>query len=274
MREGNKKMTKEKYGVKEDVKPSLTSSAYVKAPFDVAKKELERKGYRIISLEEAAKLGRDKDSIHNEYANNHGNYHFVREGILYVPEKGIYITKNSPIMDFPEEATQAHKEEKDFYLTDEQVRKALEDSLWIPSKSELRIPTAGIKLGERGEIKILDNLSEHGKIELSPFEDSVLANYIFGEETKKYGDFLRSKNLGCFSVVNGKVSLSDERPFIMPLIYNPFNEVTNNPMDFDGGEPNFFLNGNNEFAKHIKDEFPEDTFIPEYFPVRGIKEVD
>ena len=41
--------------MKIDVKGKL-ESAYVEAPFDKAKKKLESRGYRIISLEENARL--------------------------------------------------------------------------------------------------------------------------------------------------------------------------------------------------------------------------
>jgi hypothetical protein len=279
----------------EDVKPSKISSAYVNAPFDVAKAELEKNGYRIISLEESARLNMDENSIHSEYAHGDGNgkYHFVREGLLYIPNKGIYITKNSPIIDFPEEATQAHREKREFYLTDKQVKHALEDSLWIPGDCSVPISEIEVSAKDPNNIDLKDKFD--------PFRNNVLTEYLFGDETERYGKFLRrEKPVRRINIESKKVepitieinneseifsvclgwyhSINPEKPFAVPLIFdddaygNP--GISGGPMDTNGSEPYYFLNGNAEISEWFNKEYPNEEFNPDYFSVRGIKEVE
>jgi hypothetical protein len=141
-----------------DIQPREIFSAYVNAPFDKGKEILEEAGYHIISLQENARLrmqeGKDAD------ISKYGNW--VREGVLYVPEKGIFLTKDSPVMANPKEATKCYKNRKDFYLTNEQVEQSLEDSVELIGKS---IPT-------------------------NRFGEDKITVYAFGEDAKRYGEFL------------------------------------------------------------------------------------
>jgi|TARA_Y100000310_G_scaffold340166_1_gene435025 hypothetical protein len=128
-------MTKEKTQVKEVMKSESISVACVGTPFDIGKKELEKQGYKIISLDEAAGIRTEGFNSNDfprpkRYASG-DLINFVTEGMLYVPKKGIYITRNSPIMDFPEVATEFHRESSDFYLRPADVNRALEDSTLI-----------------------------------------------------------------------------------------------------------------------------------------------
>ena len=145
-----------------DIETNPIGSAYVKLPFDKAKIELESNGYRIVSLSENARL-RLNERINSEVSRN-GN--FVREGILYLPDKRRFLTKNSPIIDYPEQATSCNRNNSEFYLNDDMVQKSLSDSIEIKLKE---IPTNG-------------------------FDEIDLSVYLFGENAKKYGDYL--KNLG------------------------------------------------------------------------------
>ena len=92
----------------QDVKPTGMDSAYVEKPFDEAKKELETNGYRVASLEEVAKL-RISQGI-TSHVTNCGSY--VREGFIYVPQRGIFLTKKSPIMTNAKKATNCHRKRK------------------------------------------------------------------------------------------------------------------------------------------------------------------
>src|SRR3989344_6817934 len=106
--------TKTKPEVKVDIKPRGIASAVCYAPFDEAKQALEEQRYKIISLQDNAKLRIQEGKNHD--VSQHGNW--TREGVIYVPipSKGIFLTKNSPIMANAEEATNCHRNGKDFYL--------------------------------------------------------------------------------------------------------------------------------------------------------------
>lgn len=146
-----------------DIKQREIESAYIVAPFDKGKEALESEGYRIISLEENARLRIQE----GEYADISRNGNWTREGVIYVLKKGIFLTKNSPIMDNAKEATDCHRNGNDFYLTDSQVEKALEDSVELKKES---IPT-------------------------NRFKDNKIAVYAFGNYAEEYGQFLKNAGI-------------------------------------------------------------------------------
>src|SRR3989344_8929989 len=94
--------SQEKSIIREDIKPRLMASAIADSPFYQGKEVLEKQNYRIGSLEDYAKL-RIQEGPDSE-ASMFGNW--VREGILYVPKKGIFLTKASPIMQTVEDKTE------------------------------------------------------------------------------------------------------------------------------------------------------------------------
>jgi hypothetical protein len=146
-----------------DIKPRGTASAYVEAPFDQGKEMLAKAGYRVISLQETAQLRMQEGS--SAYVSQNGNW--VREGAIYVPNKGAYLTKNSPIMENAAEATNCHRKGIDFYLTPEQVEKSLTGAVKLSGDS---IPT-------------------------NRFKDNEATVYAFGEDAEKYGQFLREAGI-------------------------------------------------------------------------------
>ncbi len=144
-----------------DVKPRGIESAYAEAPFDEGKKVLVKDGYKIISLEENARLRIQEGK--DAYVSRNGNW--TREGVLYILNKGRFLTKNSPIMANAKEATDCHRKGQEFYLTDEQIEEGLADSVNLESKE---IPT-------------------------NRFKDNEITVYAFGENAEKYGQFLREE---------------------------------------------------------------------------------
>ena len=143
----------------QDIQPRGMYSAYVDAPFDKAKQALEKDGYSIISLEQNARLRMQEGKSRN------GNW--TREAFLYNPETNLwYLTKKSPIMDFPVEATNAHRKGREYFLTNEQVQRALEDSVEVKDRE---IPT-------------------------DRFGEDPLAVYAFGDSAQDYGLFLKDVN--------------------------------------------------------------------------------
>lgn len=173
-----------------DIRTNKVSSAYSVGPFDEGKEQLERHGYGIISLEENAGLrilsGRESEICRA------GNW--VREGTINLPDKRIFITKKSPIMANPSDATDCNRRLKDFYLTDEQVEYALEDSVEVSGlvSGKLCIPT-------------------------NRFSEEEITDYIFGKIAGEYGKFL--ENCSTYKLLKGDIIMpvwfanSSDRPF-------------------------------------------------------------
>ena len=149
--------------ITQDVSKGKLQSAYVEAPFDKAKETLEKAGYRIISAEENAGL-RVQEGAESGISQN-GNW--TREGFIYVPKKGIFLTKNSPIMENPTEATNANRQGELYFLNDSQVESSLVNAVKV-SKTE--IPT-------------------------NRFADEEITSYLFGKNAKQYGQFLKGQGI-------------------------------------------------------------------------------
>lgn len=126
----------------------LEVSAYVQAPFDRAKEILERYGYQIISLSENLRLIIADELKEHVFTRGDaigigGNY--TREGFLYVPNEGIFLTKKSPIMKYSIEATKCHRkrpqpaykfeDQQEFYLSKEQLEEAWSDKIKATDES-------------------------------------------------------------------------------------------------------------------------------------------
>ncbi|MDP2672576.1 MAG: hypothetical protein Q8O84_02075 [Nanoarchaeota archaeon] len=151
----------------QDVKPRVIVSAYVEAPFDIALKTFKKNNYRLISLEENARLRMQEGK--DAYCSKNGNW--VKEDFIYVKGKGVYLSKNFPICENPEQATACHKNIQEFYLTNEQVEKSLEDSI------------------------LLSRNANDFEILTSDFKNNKITNYAFGEHAEDYGKFLKEAEI-------------------------------------------------------------------------------
>jgi hypothetical protein len=177
-------MVKTRTEIVVDVKPTEIVSASLNAPFDEGKRDLEGRGYDIISLEENAKLRMQvgKDSVISKTGN------WVREAFLYIPERGVYLTKYSAIMENPEEATTYSKNGSEFYMSTEQIAKSLSNSVKLTNETipitdtiNQLIPTKGLT----------------GRIPTRGLVDNKIAVYAFGgiKNTRDYGEFLRDAGI-------------------------------------------------------------------------------
>jgi len=167
----------------EDIAPKKIASAYVNATFDKGRKILEKKGYKIISLEENARL-RLQEGV-TSFVSRNANW--TSEGILYIPNKGIFLTKNSPVMNGEEETISAHRESRNYLLTDKYLEQALTDSMEIPNKS---IPT------ER-------------------FKEDPLTLYVFGDIAEDYGFFLKDAGIDEMNQKSDLLTrINSNKPFI------------------------------------------------------------
>lgn len=99
------------------------------------------------------------------YVSKNGNW--IREGVIYLPDKRIILTKNSPIMENAKEATNAHRSGNEYFLTEEQVEQALTDSVRLSGES---LPT-------------------------NRFKESEIANFAFGDVAEQYGLFLKDAGI-------------------------------------------------------------------------------
>ncbi|MFA5992503.1 MAG: hypothetical protein WC796_02225 [Candidatus Pacearchaeota archaeon] len=104
-------------------------SAYVEAPFDTGKSVLEVVGHEVIDLPENARL-RIQEGEYKEDKDILGYGNWTREGFIYSPKQNfVFFTKCSPVIENSTEATQAHKEVKEFYPTAEQIERAIDPSV-------------------------------------------------------------------------------------------------------------------------------------------------
>lgn len=161
-----------------DVKTGKLHSAYVAGAFDNAKKALEARGYRVISLEEQAGLRIQKGA--DSSISIRGNW--VSEAFVYDSDIGIFLSKKSPIMANAEDATNCHRNNNDFYLNDEQVEESLADSVKVINT---RIPT-------------------------KRFGDETITNFAFGKNAKAYGEFLRENGINSIQL---NLTDSQDKPF-------------------------------------------------------------
>ena len=152
--------TKTKHRLIKDITQGSLQSAYLNAPFDEGLDVLQRKGYDLITLQQEAQLRIDKGPI--AVISRYGNW--VLEDVLYIPKRKPLLTRMSPIAKNPIEATQAHREGRDFYLTDKQVDECLARDYVELTQEE--IPT-------------------------NRFNEHAVTQFAFGKHAKNYGNFLR-----------------------------------------------------------------------------------
>jgi len=160
-------------------------SAYIGEPFDEAKEVLEAEGYRIISLPEMARLRvqEGKDSSISQSGN------WVREGFIYVPGRKVCIARHSPILDNANDAVKCSRNGQFYPLSDEQVEKALSESVEI-SYNQKPVPT-------------------------KRFGDDEVTRFLFKEFAKEYGEFLKEAGVSemPFYVVDQDYAQKQTKPF-------------------------------------------------------------
>ena len=175
--------------IKVDIRPTGIESAIIYAPFDKALAELQKNDYKLISLEENAGLRMQEGKDHGVSRN--GNW--VKEGALYVLGKGRFITRHSTILDNPRKATQAHRNGEEYFVSDDQVKKSLEDSIQIPY--------------------------DLSKIPTDRFGEDAIAIFCFGEDAKDYELFLKDTGISNMSLWLNKESYvqKQEKPYANQL---------------------------------------------------------
>lgn len=169
----------------EDIKTGKLHSAYKIGAFDESIDVLKSKGYRIISLEEQAWL-RAKEGL-KAFVSSRGNW--TKEGFIYVPKDGIYLSKNSPIMANAKEAADCyrHRPQRDYYLSKEQIESSLENSVKITG--------------------VHDNLLI---IPASDIPNNLIGVYSFGKNANVYSEFLKENKINTLRFYLGNL---EDKPF-------------------------------------------------------------
>ncbi len=179
--------TKTKPELRVDVIPSGVQSAVVEAPFDEGKETLEKASYELISGELNAGLriqqGREA------YVSQNGNY--LKEGLIYVPERfgkkaGTWIPKESLVIQNPTKATNAHRNGKEFYVSDEKVEEVL-----------------------KGAVKLHEN-----QVPVEELANDEAMARVFGANTKDYGLFLKEAKINS---IRFYLSSLEDKPFANQL---------------------------------------------------------
>lgn len=155
----------------QDITEGKIKSAYLEAPFDEGKVELEKAGYKIISLEENAKLRiqEGKDAFISKNSN------WVREGVVYIPKKGRFLTKNSPVLKNLRQATISHTNRNKYHITNKQVENVLKNSIRVPYNV--------------------------GGIPTNRFGEDEITNFCFGKIAQDYGLFLKENEIETMCLV-------------------------------------------------------------------------
>ncbi|MDD5132894.1 MAG: hypothetical protein PHD81_03850 [Candidatus Nanoarchaeia archaeon] len=151
-----------------DINTDVLASAYIEIlPFGKGKSMLEKEGYKIISLEENAKLRIQEGK--GAYISNNANW--VREGIIYT-KNGVYLTRNSPVLTDIKTITSIPTQAEEFYITKKQIEKSLEDSVEI---KPIAIPT-------------------------NRFKDDPITVFAFDDIAEQYGLFLKEIGIKKMSI--------------------------------------------------------------------------
>ncbi len=173
-----------------DVRSDRVESAIVYAPFDQSLQTLMANSYDIISTAQNAQLRIEQGA--NSPVSQNGNW--VKEGVIYIPNSNPRLVRVSPILAQAKDATQAHRNGKEFYLTSN-VERLLTDSVTFPQKN-IEIPT-------------------------NRFGDEELTRFVFGgeREAQQYGEFLKETGVKSMPVwaVDSEWVNAKSQPFVRQL---------------------------------------------------------
>lgn len=111
-------------------------------------------------------------------------------------------------MDHPEEATEAHRQDVEYYITDEQIEQALADCVELENES----------------------------ISVDSFAHDEVAGYMFGSCAKEYGEFLRDAGIKEMPIF---IDEWTDRPFVRQMWFNglcEWSEIVCGGLDLSCGQ--------------------------------------
>lgn len=173
-------------------------------PYDKVKAEMKRKGFSEINLAENAALiieehKRDIKDIGEEYVSRTTNG--VKEDVIHIPGKGIFLTKVSHISANHRKATNCHRHLDEFYLTPKQTEEALSDS---------------VMLGDTLREECI-NIS----IPTNRLSENEIAVYAFGGEkcAEQYGRFLNEECNVAEMKIECYLPYKRDKPFARKVLF-------------------------------------------------------
>ncbi len=149
---------------------NLGSISYVAAPFDQSMDIFKEKGLTLISARDLA-YARIRDAESNGVKNSSlcQNGSWIKEGVLYVPngKNNLFLLRDSLVLKNPAEATDAHRNSKEYKISEKAVKKHVKESgkkNVLALKSLDAVPTN--RFGEDGlTLWLFDDIAgEYGKL--------------------------------------------------------------------------------------------------------------
>ena len=186
-----------------DVTSRIADSGYIEAPFNQAKKKIEKARCKIISTEENAMLRMQE----GRWAEITKKGNITRECLIFIPgEQHYFFSKISPIIESAEKATQIHRERKEFCPTRNQLERATDPSVSIKIPlNQKYIPIKRLLEEEAGE-------------------------FILGQSLQDYSNFLRESKIKEFPINISYIEELFGRAIAKPFIFRGLNEI-NKPLE-------------------------------------------
>jgi len=160
--------------MKIESRTSELESGIIYASFDKSLEELRKNNFEVISLptNAALRIQEGKDS----YIGKSGNY--VREAVISIPNKGIYLVRNSPLLqlELAKEAAKANRSGKEY---------SIEESL----AKEYAYKSSQDTNSEVFYLTDLDAISTN------KFDKDKRALWLFQNQSENYGRFLYDNSL-------------------------------------------------------------------------------
>ena len=153
-------------GIIREIRPRLYEAGRMSGSSSKVQEQFRDQGYSSASLEQLGEL-RVQEGRHDSKITLEGSY--ASEWVIYIPEKRPYLVP--PFLTLPgiRKAVEAHRTDKEFYLSNKQLSRAITNGIELPEES------FGISTDQ--------------------FESDSRAIWMFGREDKRkakaYGDFLR-----------------------------------------------------------------------------------
>ena len=153
----------------------------VTEPFDKALQTLEQQGIRTPINARDLAYARIQEGRASPLCNC-GSY--VREGVLYVPDKTLFI-RNSLLLrkKVSEQAVEAHRSGNEFYVDEKFVKQYQEQA----EKDKDKEP-------QKRKVLTLNKMKTF-EISTDKFTDEELTLWLFGDQTEDYGNFLRENKI-------------------------------------------------------------------------------
>lgn len=185
-------------------------SARISDYFDKGLSVLKKERYKLISMRDNIELSLAR----GYYAGSDVTCHRMAEAFIYIPNKGVFLSRNSPLVSRPNEAVKAHSpgSRGEFYLNEGQLEYGLRSSVQIPH-----------------DLK---------SISTDRFGEDSITEFCFGKKAKDYGKFLMENEfsilpvaatLGCeprpydfaFVLENRLFVNSQSKPFAYQAVFTP-----------------------------------------------------